>query len=206
MALINCPECGKEISEKAHICPNCGCPSSEWKSKNLNKELEEFFYDENGERLVSEEIEEIILNVLCKYNEDEKIKMIQELQEKTGYDLAETTEIVDRYISNQNKRIYNDFNADFVELEVEKKPFCGIYRYGMFGKKTEIYCPRCGSANCSYYQEQKFIPGKTKTRYTANLNPLKPLTLVNKKEKIVKKDKIVEELKIMCNDCGKIFE
>lgn len=26
MALINCPECGKEISSKAKSCPNCGCP------------------------------------------------------------------------------------------------------------------------------------------------------------------------------------
>lgn len=26
MALINCPECGKEISDKASACPNCGCP------------------------------------------------------------------------------------------------------------------------------------------------------------------------------------
>ena len=26
MALINCPECGKEISDKAGSCPNCGCP------------------------------------------------------------------------------------------------------------------------------------------------------------------------------------
>lgn len=26
MALIRCPECGKEISDKAASCPNCGCP------------------------------------------------------------------------------------------------------------------------------------------------------------------------------------
>lgn len=26
MALINCPECGKEISDKAPACPHCGCP------------------------------------------------------------------------------------------------------------------------------------------------------------------------------------
>ena len=26
MALINCPECGKEISDKATTCPNCGNP------------------------------------------------------------------------------------------------------------------------------------------------------------------------------------
>lgn len=26
MALIKCTECGKEISDRASICPNCGCP------------------------------------------------------------------------------------------------------------------------------------------------------------------------------------
>lgn len=26
MALINCPECGRQISDKATNCPNCGCP------------------------------------------------------------------------------------------------------------------------------------------------------------------------------------
>lgn len=26
MALIKCTECGKEISDKALTCPNCGCP------------------------------------------------------------------------------------------------------------------------------------------------------------------------------------
>ena len=26
MALINCPECKKEISDKATACPHCGCP------------------------------------------------------------------------------------------------------------------------------------------------------------------------------------
>ena len=26
MALIRCPECGKEISDKAEACPNCGYP------------------------------------------------------------------------------------------------------------------------------------------------------------------------------------
>jgi hypothetical protein len=29
MALIKCIECGKEVSDKASTCPNCGCPLSE---------------------------------------------------------------------------------------------------------------------------------------------------------------------------------
>ena len=72
-------------------------------------------------------------------------------------------------------------------------------------KKKEVYCPRCGSENCSHYTEQKFVPGKTKTRYTANLNPFKPFTLVNKKEKILRKDQTYEINKIICNDCGYTF-
>lgn len=34
MALINCPECGKEISDKAVACPNCGNP--------INQQPEEY--------------------------------------------------------------------------------------------------------------------------------------------------------------------
>lgn len=36
MALIKCPECGKQFSDKAPACPNCGCPTSEFFHKNEN--------------------------------------------------------------------------------------------------------------------------------------------------------------------------
>lgn len=36
MALMKCPECGKEISDKAMLCPNCGYPIAQ--CKNLTKE------------------------------------------------------------------------------------------------------------------------------------------------------------------------
>ena len=31
MALITCPECGKEVSDKATACPNCGSPLNDTK-------------------------------------------------------------------------------------------------------------------------------------------------------------------------------
>lgn len=34
MALVKCKECGKEISDQATSCPNCGCPIA--KNKNDN--------------------------------------------------------------------------------------------------------------------------------------------------------------------------
>ena len=36
MALMKCPECGKEISDKAVSCPNCGFPISKDKKKKLS--------------------------------------------------------------------------------------------------------------------------------------------------------------------------
>lgn len=44
MALINCPECGKEISDKAQTCPNCGL-NLVWKEKidRLDEELDHNF-------------------------------------------------------------------------------------------------------------------------------------------------------------------
>lgn len=37
MAMITCPECGKQISDKADKCPNCGYPL-DFKNKNENSE------------------------------------------------------------------------------------------------------------------------------------------------------------------------
>lgn len=34
MSLIACPECGRQISEKALCCPGCGCPATEFQSNN----------------------------------------------------------------------------------------------------------------------------------------------------------------------------
>lgn len=35
MALISCPECGKQISSKAAACPDCACPAADPQSIRL---------------------------------------------------------------------------------------------------------------------------------------------------------------------------
>lgn len=45
MALINCPECGKEVSDEVKKCIHCGYPIEKWmkeQKKALNKETEEY--------------------------------------------------------------------------------------------------------------------------------------------------------------------
>ena len=39
MSLIKCNECGKEYSDKAEICPNCGCPNKKRKVNYYLKQI-----------------------------------------------------------------------------------------------------------------------------------------------------------------------
>lgn len=39
MSLITCPECGKEISDKASVCVHCGCPITKEKNFNTTKKI-----------------------------------------------------------------------------------------------------------------------------------------------------------------------
>ena len=166
MALIKCPECGKEISDKAEMCINCGFPLKQHENNEMSAGKSKFYKSYEQE------------------NENDR-----------GWERPKEPEIT-------------GVGKLFLRNSVERSQntgFNGIYKYTLFREKKEVYCPRCGSENCSHYTEQKFVPGKTKTRYTANLNPFKPFTLVNKKEKILRKDQTYEINKIICNDCGYTF-
>ena len=59
MSLIICTECGKEFSDKAPACPNCGCPTSEILNE-INKEPEDNV-EETG----------LNLNLILKYKKHE---------------------------------------------------------------------------------------------------------------------------------------
>lgn len=77
-----------------------------------------------------------------------------------------------------------------------------------YNEQGQKCCPYCGSTHFQYAGQQIYgaRPEKTKTRYTANLNPLRPSTLVNKKEKVVKKARsgyAVDEF--ICLNCGNRF-
>ena len=37
MALVNCVECGKEVSDKAEQCPHCGRKDPNWKGISFKK-------------------------------------------------------------------------------------------------------------------------------------------------------------------------
>lgn len=181
MALIKCPECNKEISDKSDICIGCGFP------------IKEHFQKMEEDKLEEEKEKKKYWCCSC-YRQNE---IGEDYCVYCGYRLTP-------YFERKTPLKEQEFDKK-PQIAEEKREFNGIYKYTLFGGKQEVYCPRCRSENCSHYQEQKIIPGKTKTRYTANLNPLRPFTLVNKKEKVIRKDQLVTERKIICNDCGMVF-
>ncbi len=177
MALIICPECGKEISDKASMCIGCGFPISDYLGIKEQVEREH-------------ELEKEKFRCKC-----------------CGFQ----NEIGSDYCEDCGMRI-TEYRREGTSSEIEKErkvaaehEFNGIYRYTFLSGKQEVYCPRCKSSDCSHYQEQKIIPEKKKTRYVVNLNPFRPFTLIDKKEKVKRKEQIVTERKFICNSCGKIF-
>ena len=56
MALIKCKECGKEISDKAYTCPNCGCPL-----ETIKEEINEVKNEQKNEQKVTKKTKSNIL-------------------------------------------------------------------------------------------------------------------------------------------------
>lgn len=49
MALITCTECGKEFSDKASACPNCGCPTESMEEIQENENIESKDIEESND-------------------------------------------------------------------------------------------------------------------------------------------------------------
>lgn len=213
MALIKCPECGREISDKAGSCPGCGFPINnvdynsvgDWqeipasnaiKIKFNNKRI---LIEQYGSKIIEDNIEAFDIT-----SSVDGITPILIINHKSMLYSITTNRVTAVNLENILIHIGKKLESSDNKEEPKTPEFDGVYRY-VLGSKQEVYCPRCNSSNCSHYKEQRVIPGRTKTKYTANLNPLKPFTLVNKKEKVIKQERVVTEDKFICNSCGKIF-
>lgn len=94
MALIKCPECGKEISDKASSCPNCGCPIEIQKTEVSSNISDQPITGQTSKKLNKKIIPIVIALVVVAiisvviYN----VKVVQprrlEVQNKTAYEEA----------------------------------------------------------------------------------------------------------------------
>lgn len=230
MALIKCPECGKSISDKSDRCIHCGypiyletnnlseriicpyCGSKNFKSNsNCNNCGATLMADNKMQNPEAEKGEEIINGVVV-----DVISILEKHPYKSSRNIAAATEITRltkcdyfeamSYIKKYESKVPKCESSPDLKTTPKPSAFEGIYKITVWNEKIPVYCPRCNSSKCSYFQQEKVIPGKTKTKYSANLNPFKPFTLVNKKETVVRPDRTITESMIQCENCGFVFK
>lgn len=140
MALIKCPECGKEISDKSKQCIHCGYPLDELKINNTNQ-LYKIVLTDHGKN---------------------KVQAIAKIREFTGMGLAEAKkfseslpQIIQAGISmNECDLIQSHFLSVGATVEIqpdtesvskntvlENKPITKA----VVKDKNVIACPKCGS-------------------------------------------------------------
>ena len=150
MALINCPECGKQISDKAHNCPNCGYPLE-------NNFANEIRYD--------------ITIISFSLDHNKTIKTIRYLRESLNLSLTEATYI-------QKNLPYKIFKKSLLELDckINVSQHTGETLTSDNNKITNYYenenkvkCPRCGSTQVAIGQRgYSFITGFLGSNKTVN--------------------------------------
>lgn len=142
----------------------------------LLKELNNIKYKNNLLDL-SEKNNNVNIESIILNNKTNKVNAIKEYRQKTGASLKEANDIIENF--------YNEMGINY----------------------NKRICPKCGSENCYAFVEDKVVlKGKTKTQTSINLNPLKPFTVFNHKEKVVREPWTMQVSKFICNDCGKIFQ
>ena len=94
-----------------------------------------------------------------------------------------------------------------------------VYYFDGCGQKRVVTCPKCRSTKISVHVSSYItpiyttvIPADIKTRYTVNLNPLRPFTLINVREKVRRPEQVVIRggegrivRRYVCGSCGIVF-
>lgn len=141
MALIICPECGKEISNKAKYCIHCGYPLDELKEETSN-----IINDKNNLYSVK----------LINYG-SQKVKVIAVVREITGLRLPEAKAVVDNLSFIKTGICLEEANSIKNQLEelgaVLSIVVCDTNKIISISPKTNAVpiptCPTCGSTDIS---------------------------------------------------------
>lgn len=94
-----------------------------------------------------------------------------------------------------------------MNFQPKKKPML----QGGYAQRSNHYpincCPRCKSNRVrAFVEKQVILPEKTKTQTSLNLNPLKPFTVYNHNEKVIRQEISRDITKFICDNCGLIYK
>jgi uncharacterized Zn finger protein (UPF0148 family) len=126
MALINCPECNKEVSDKALSCPNCGYPigGNTTSIPDIAGEYEE----------QPDSLDETIRNII-EQNSNNKVAAVKMVHAVTGLSLSESKKRVDSLFQkspslNLNKQFKPRRSVEGILIDDVNR----LWKYGMLGQ------------------------------------------------------------------------
>ncbi len=197
MSLIICSACGKEYSDKANACPNCGCPTnavSENKYDFIERDI-----DMNREALRIQELQ-------SEYDKIHRIPMfVYSFLQLAGVILVLASVIcflggelggfilfliigLVMYVPS-TKAYYRSKELEKLidgQMQVQLCPFC---------KSTDIMSERLAAGSFQF---------QGKTTIGKNINPLRPFTHTNVRHGNTYNENIYRT-EYVCNSCGKRF-
>lgn len=141
MALVKCPECGREISNKAVSCPGCGYPVE----KILEARIElEVIADEICEKYLSGE----------ERTNAQWVSARRELQKRTGLGFKAAMDLLSiRRLGKSRKEVRTAHKQELKELNREANAKIINSLQGLsnvLSKDKTVRCPKCGSTSISY--------------------------------------------------------
>lgn len=157
MALIKCPECGREISDKAVSCPGCGCPVATFAPVIIKGHGEEIIKLE-GDKFLYYKYNKLLYTA-NKY--DVRIKSKKEPGKisngRAVFKVNPLLPAVDfGFYSRADYNTFFSIFSDVTEKDVKKaKEAARQAKYAQQYQpdRNAIKCPKCGSTSITYIQK-----------------------------------------------------
>lgn len=200
MALINCPECGKEISDKAASCPNCGCPieKSEIEINHSENEKEQKDYT----RIAAQAEKATVESRITAGNHSAGIIAI----------VLGSVSLLSGFFGSGGFWLilgglfFLLLGIGTLGSQHEDKRRIQYLQNISNGKREILICPYCKGINVAFDAVQSGIHTSGQTiRVSHNINLLHPFTHTNIKTAGTNSNISYKTLYI-CQDCGKTFE
>lgn len=198
MALIKCPECGKEISDKADSCPSCGYPilaTKEAASSNINNEQKDYTK---------------IAAAAEKNKVESRITKRRYISGIISIVLGIISLCLGIFGNGGLLLILGGFffiitGIGALNSQNKDKKRVQYLQNVSDGKKEILICPFCKGVNIEFdaVQSGVYTSGQT-ARISNNINPLQPFTHTNVRTSGTHSDISYKTLYI-CKDCGKTF-
>lgn len=108
MSLIQCPECGQQISDRAKSCPYCGLPSSYFKKEEPSAKVEEIDYSNISNILISFDSDYSGIFSAGRYITHRDVETLNKVYGK--YFLTLKNKMVFQYVCNNAGKLHIDID------------------------------------------------------------------------------------------------